>query len=263
MIKIQYKVIRFAFAFAAACLLLFSACSRNGDTATYDSGIDTPSSETVIPASDAAETSEETETLTEEVTTTEENKETDYSVDGWLADHPEADAEEALVALLKARSDLVKEKDLGGWYTLQTTTITVTGNGISLEITDEETIRQIGEFLAPEKLRACVAHPEIIRAVENPVALEEEIQYYSGFSGGDYLLLDLHNGVFVGVLFDPGDAERESTEVRIGSSGQLTESIVEIPASINPEIPFIYSAGNYNTGREIERLLADLIGNLS
>ena len=259
MMKLQHRIIYFAF--IVAFLLLFGACGKNEDTVPYDSSIDNPASET---AHDTEPTeTDEADTLTEEDTAPEENKEIDYSVTGWLADHAEEDDEKALIALLKARSDLVKEKDLGEWYTLQTSSITVTGESISFEITDKETIRQIAELLATEKLRACVAHPEIMRAVENPAALDEELQYYSGYSGGDFLLLDFHTGVFIGVLFDPDETERESTEVRIGSSGQWIDNSVEIPASVNPEIPFLYSAGSYNTGREIERLLADLIRNLS
>ena len=243
----------------ATILLLFCACQQN------ESGNDTQSLEPETPVSEQ-KPSTETEIKTEEDEHPDEEKETDYSVDGWLAAHAEEGKEAALISLIKARSDLVKEKDLGAWYTLQTDAITVAGNGFSLEITDADTIRQIGEFLAPEKLRACVIDRDILSAVEDTRSeLFREIQYYDSFSGGSFILLDFHNGVFAGVLFDYDgtDTEREVTELRIGQTGRLNEYDVEIPGTVNPEIPFLYRAGSYNTGREIEQLLSGLISKQS
>ena len=248
---------------AVICLFFFTACgqSENGGP---DRNADTPLPETGVHASAVPETpGPETAPESEEGPSSGEEAGTDYTVDGWLSAHAEEEPEEALIALLKARSELVKEKALGGWYTLKTDSITVTGKDLSFEITDGETIKRIGELLSPEKLRACVAHPEITKAGGKSAALLEETYAYSGFSGGDFLLLDLENGVFIGVLFDPGDTERGVTEVRIGPAGEWVDGMVEIPVDADPEIPFLYLPGSYSTGREIEYLLNDLTGALS
>ncbi len=188
------------------------------------------------------------------------SEETDYSVDGWLSRSEEKNTEKALAALLKARSDLVKEKDLGDWYNLRTGSISVSGPDGMAEISDSETIASIAALLAPEKLRASVAVPEILNAIKHPSKeFVEETSRYGSYSGGDSILLDFHNGVVIGILYGPDNTERTQTGIRIGKSGRLDEGMIEIPSEMNPDIPFLYDAGGYITGREIESLLQSLI----
>lgn len=185
-----------------AFLLTFCACGKSGDNTSYTETENRETeSNTPVSESDPGETENDSDGSAAPV-------DIDYSVESWLAASEEEDKEKALTALLKATSDLVKGKDLGAWYDLHTASITVTGNDLSFEITDIDVIAQIGTLLSPEKLRACVTIPEITQAVKEPSAdFFMEIGFYGSFSGGDFLLLDFHNGLYIGLLFDAGETE--------------------------------------------------------
>lgn len=236
----------------------FSAC-RDRDPyeehGTYVFPDETETQNSSVPASGSDPEPAETEEESAPTST-----ETDYSVEGWLSRSDEKNTEKALVALLKARSELVKERDLGDWYDLRSGSISVSGPEGTTEISDPETIAAITALLSPEKLSASVAVPEILNAVKNPSKeFVEETTRYGSYSGGDSLLLDFHNGVVVGVLYGPDNTERTQTGIRIGKSGRLNEGMIEIPSEMNPDIPFLYDAGGYITGREIEALLQSVL----
>ena len=187
-------------------------------------------------------------------------------VEDWIAGTgtgPERD--ERLATLLHARSEYVKGQYLRPSYSTETDKATVTWKGGSVEITDPEKLAALASLLAPEKLRAAVLSPEIDKAASAEGGLpSEEFQkeetLYGSYGTTENLLLDLHNGTVIGILYGLTD-KRETTQLTIGRAGQYDsgDDCVSITPYDETALPFPANPGCYLTGRDIESLLKELL----
>ena len=187
-------------------------------------------------------------------------------LEDWIAGTgigPERD--ERLAALLHARSEYVKGQYLRPSYSTETDKATVTWKGGSVEITDPEKLAALASLLAPEKLRAAVLSPEIDKAASAEGGLpSEEFQkeetLYGSYGTTENLLLDLHNGTVIGILYGLRD-KRETTQLTIGRAGQYDsgDDCVSITPYDEAALPFPANPGCYLTGRDIESLLEEFL----
>ncbi|MBR5743487.1 MAG: hypothetical protein IKX85_06740, partial [Clostridia bacterium] len=180
----------------------------------------------------------------------DENGETDgltalSPLEDWIAGtEPGPERDERLIALLRARSEYVKKTYLDGWYSPSAERATVTWKNGTVEISDPEKLRALAAVLAPEALRAAVDSPEIYKAAGGEGTLpSEEFQkaemLYRGYGSVSNLLLDLHNGTVIGVLYDPG-SDMETAELAVGRDGvfRKEDGSAEITPADGASFPF-------------------------